>query len=343
MWLEFKIQLTVFIISMCKPTLEERLVETSDLIKSLATTYCPYTNLCKANAAQILTDKNLTACCDDCSCASDCLEMGNCCPDKHNAPNVETTRAYTCTDTVVKRRRGDKKVYNGMTGIQRYMTVKNCPETEVNFTLVNKCKGKVQDSYEDFVWVSDPVTKAIYQNKFCAYCNGVSEYEEWRLATDCSMILEGHYSFKKSQIIPRNCQAVAVPPTGVDVSTHLCILPHVSKCNESGLWQAYNKSLEEACLSFELYFYAKDFFGYVVYRNVFCYLCNVPPGNGITHVCPTSEKNIIRGSDDTVFTGILDLLYYKKAEEVIYACAINEVYDEFMVTSLTLIFIIRAC
>lgn len=85
------------------------------------------------------------------------------------------------------------------------------PTTETNIDFVQRCAVISQERYEDFVWVSDTATNKIYNNKFCAECNGVKKYKDWYLTTDCPEIMEGDYSFKDMNIVPARCSLSVVP------------------------------------------------------------------------------------------------------------------------------------
>ena len=208
--------------------------------------------------------------------------------------------------------------------------VTRCPTTETNGDLVQKCTGISQERYEDFVWVSDTATNKIYNNKFCAECNGVKEYKDWYLTTDCPKVLEGDYSFTDTNIVPARCGLSVLPPRREDETTDRCNLDVISECNQTGSWQTFNRELVEACLAFEQQYYEVFFTSSVTYRNVFCYLCNIASGTTIKNVCKVTDT-IKRGAKP-VFTTLFDYTFFKDPEEPDeYPCAINEVLDPFQV------------
>ena len=208
--------------------------------------------------------------------------------------------------------------------------VTDCPTTETNRGLVQKCEGISQERYKDFVWVSDTDTNKIYNNKFCAECNGVQKYKDWYLTTDCPEILEGDYAFTDTNIVPATCSLSVVPPRGLDVPTNHCHLDVISECNQTGNWQTFDRGLLEACLAFEQHYFSVFFTSAEIYRNVFCYLCNKASGTIIKNVCKITDTSTRAAGP--VFTTLLDHTFFKDPKEPNdYPCAINEVLDPFQV------------
>ena len=179
------------------------------LINALTTTYCPYNDLCQSNASLLLNDNNTSPCCDDCPCASDCWEKGNCCPDKHEGTQRSPTTE--CQRTLVKGTGNYDR-------LDRFWVVTKFPETVKNETLIEKCKGELQKSIDDYLWVSDPVTNQIYNNKWCAECNSITEFVEWYVAVDCVQILNGNYPINNQGIYDKDCNLIVVPPRGLAVT-----------------------------------------------------------------------------------------------------------------------------
>lgn len=70
-------------------------------------------------------------------------------------------------------------VLNGInTCVRRYCVVGECPDNETNKLLY---RYSSEDTFDDVMWVLDPVSDTIYDNKFCAAWHAVMGYKEWDL------------------------------------------------------------------------------------------------------------------------------------------------------------------
>ena len=129
-----------------------------------------------------------------------------------------------------------------------------------------------------------PVTysSVTYRNKYCAYCNGVSQtadMKDWRIQINCddSISLTDDNFFAKME--EKNCSIYFLGPEETQLqSCHKEYQYEISTCNETGLWPYYNKSTDLACQSFI------DPFN-LTYKNYFCYLCNTD------QLLPEENKN----------------------------------------------------
>ena len=149
-----------------------------------------------------------------------------------------------------------------------------------------------------------------YKNMYCALCNGVEpnetlDYFDPELSCDSPVPLTGNDL--ASAWSTANCSVYFRPPYGI--SLDVCLVPEysVSRCNETGKWRVYNRSLEMACMAFV------DPFN-ITFMNYFCYLCNVDePEPETTWIC-TKEKddfsNIL-----PPFTAIITLNYANQPVE----------------------------
>ena len=143
-----------------------------------------------------------------------------------------------------------------------------------------------------------------YKNMYCALCNGVHmdetlKYFEAELDCDRAIPLEGDNL--ASVWSTANCSVYFRPPNGISIDA--CLIPHysVSKCNETGNWRVYNRSLEMACAAFV------DPFNNT-FKNYFCYLCNVDePDEQSTWVCRTEKGDVVEIFPP--FTAIISLNY----------------------------------
>ena len=306
--------------------------EVQDLVDRLGTEFCPYNQFCQSNATFKLQTETETACCRSCSCDEDCWERGTCCPDFQTP---ETTKRPTefCNETIVKRAENDNtKFSRASDGIKRYYVITNCPDNEVNKTLTAKCTGSLQKRFEDFVWVSDAMTNKIYKNRFCAECNGIHRYREWQLGTDCSEILEGDFSYRDNEVISKPCQLLVTPPVNLDVTSSQCLLYDISECNKTGNWRIFDKGVKEACDVLELPFLRDAVSGIEVYKNIFCYLCNLKSGKNLENVCRRSEDTEKQINGPFPFIAILNYKLFEEPRGTTKApCAADKVLDPYMV------------
>ena len=321
MLLQFKILFVLHVIFTVVSSRRKQTTELQQLINAYGTVYCPHTDLCQSNASQPLNDDSVTPCCDACSCADDCWKKDNCCLDKHRstirAPIIE------CQKTLVK---GTSKYQYFNT----FWVVTKCPETTTNSTMLQKCKGKQAMSLNDYLWVSDPISSQIYNNKWCAECHGINKTVEWRVGTECVDMMQGNFDFNDI-IGSDDCNLIVIPPQNIDVDTNICSKPDISFCNETGSWRTYDKSINQACRVLKQPFTVESFVGKTVYRNVFCAICNEERYEqfGFENVCEPHDA-VGRGQGGT-YLGLINWRFYKQVEDENSKCAMDEVEDEVLV------------
>ena len=204
-----------------------------------------------------------------------------------------------------------------------------CPETVQDDFVKDKCTGIVAETLTDLIWVSDPDTNRIYRNRFCAECHGIRQYQEWQISTNCfNLLLMGNYT-QKIRAYP-GCSLSVIPPNRKAYDKQ-CLLPDISTCNETGLWQTKDSLTETLCNSHPLMFVKQFLLRSWVYRNVFCFKCNSPPGTPVEDICDSSEAND-GARTYTSFTAILNIYDGddKLSEE--RQCGRDEVEDPLKVT-----------
>lgn len=122
-------------------------------------------------------------------------------------------------------------------------------------------------SIHSLVPVSDGVLH--YRNKYCAFCNGRehSILTNWKLEIACTSLISLDEVDILDKVEKKKCNLFYRPPAAVP--TVRCEIPKysISTCNETGLWQVYNETMELACDAFV------DPFN-LTYKNYFCFLCN---------------------------------------------------------------------
>ena len=311
--------------------------EVQDLVDRLGTEFCPYNQFCQSNATSKLQTETETACCRSCSCDEDCWERGTCCPDFQTPETIKRPTEF-CMDTIVKRAENDNTKFSGASDrIKGYYVITNCPDKEVNITLIAKCTSSLQNRFEDFVWVSDAMTNKIYKNRFCAECNGIHRYKEWQLGTDCPEILEGDFSYREKKFISRSCRLLVTPPGKLDVAPSQCLMSDISECNKTGDWRIFDKGMKEACDALDLPFLRDAVAGVEVYKNVFCYLCNSDPGENLENVCRPLEDSTKEINGPVSFLALFNYRLFEESTGTSEApCPADKVLDPYMVKILFL-------
>ena len=284
---------------------------------------CPYTDYCTSNATSKLEDESKTQCCGSCSCEDDCWERNTCCEDKLGV--TTGIPLQTCEATGINI---DQKQNWG------YYVVTGCPADET--LLAKKCSGEIKLSLEDSVWVTDIRTNKIYGNKHCALCHGVEENRQWRLATDCPEAMNGTNSPDEViEAITNMCGLTVEPPPKEDHMDNFCLRPDITICNVTGQWKVYDQALETACLRFQQPYVHVQLFRTIIYRNIYCFLCN-SPHQLVSDICSTLKDRDRTGS--TAFLGLLDFNAIERKQEggtqANPVCDVNEVRDSFQVISI---------
>lgn len=308
-------------------------------IAEIGTKLCPYTNFCHASASKILDEENYgVPCCLPCSCSDNCWKVGNCCPDRSTV-DIQTPELF-CRETLVKRTKSDTKLHNGISlGIHRYRIVETCPENEVNVTLVDSCQREDRKAVDEYVWVSDKTGK-IFRNRYCAYCNDVYQFTEWQVRTSYSpILLLPNFSILPQIILSADDSdlIVSVPESEMkQTEKYRCLLPYTFACNQSGLWKTPDTSLKQACETYDSPFVVDEVFS-TIYKNVYCYICNGYGVRGVKGLC-TDLYDPERTLTTISFSALLDINWheqYPKQKITKSNCEDNEVFDQFMVSTMT--------
>ena len=206
---------------------------------------------------------------------------------------------------------------------------KSCPDTENDDFVRQKCTGTLAEVFSDLLWVTDTKTNRIYNNRFCAQCHGVRKYKQWNLETSCMSFLTNANHSQNLRSFPDFCSLFVSPPNR-KAFENMCIAPDISTCNETGLWKAKNSATEKLCETHPLMFVEPIWNTVRVYRNVFCFKCNSPPGKPIQDICPYHAF----GTGKTIgsFTAILNIFEADNTLTKKRRCAVEEVEDPLKVT-----------
>ena len=297
---------------------------------------CPYTNFCQWNATLAFQDDRLAPCCKNCSCADDCWIRGNCCPDKILTADTSTTIKETCKSTSVLKQNKDSFINGDFKLKAHYFVTESCPESVNAELLKKKCNGTAAETVVDLTWVSDMNTNKIYRNRHCAECHGVQNYTSWDLLTDCfDLMVKKNYSLNINSF-PVNC--LYTSPPNEKAFENECLLPDITTCNQTGLWDVKDDVTETLCQSLPMLFVVEER-GYTanVYRNQFCFKCNKPQGAIIEDKCmPDIQWNTGIWNMES-FTGVLDIAEGYNKEHKKMPCAMDEVEEPLKVISSLLI------
>ena len=306
---------------------------------------CPYTKFCETNASMTLKD-NETPCCMPCSCADDCAEInGDCCPDK--ALPIKKAPLAKCKAVVVKRKLGDTSSYDGYThGVPRYRVLDTCPKDENNVSLVAECEGN-KTRLDHFLWVSD-FSGRTFENRFCALCNGLNNDEivVWGLRTTCFSVLKTNLSSLEGTLLSLQCDfRLELPSKAYARPDSTCLTPNILRCNQSGLWNQHNSSIEAACKTYDspVLSLSQDErispTGHIVkiYKNLYCVVCNEQNLWSTNLLCPQLRPT--ERDPGTAFSILIDYLHIRSVIEQLQTkdegkghCEQEQVYDDFKVS-----------
>ena len=285
---------------------------------------CPYTNFCLRNASQAIQNGHQAPCCRDCSCADDCWKRDNCCPDKIVKEEAVTIEKETCKSHFVLK--NENSVFKNIDfgPDKHYFVIETCPETGNDGIVKEKCAGTMAETLTDLIWVSDTKTNKIYNNRFCAECNGVRNYRQWNLATDCfDIMIKENYSLNISSYSE---ECLSVKPPNRKANENTCLSPTISTCNKTGLWDVEDSVTETLCRSHPLLF-VEEARGAIenIYHNIFCFKLNKPQVITVEDVCSSDE--ILGRWTVSSFTAILDIFGTKDNLVKKRRCAMDEVED----------------
>ena len=299
---------------------------TNHLIHDIGYRLCPYTSFCHRNATPYDIPILRRPCCSECSCEANCGETANCCPDQDIIDNKEPTPE--CRITVVKKADGFSRETRG------YQVIDYCPTIEKNASLVTKCTTEDTRDFQDIIWVSDDISGKIYRNKFCAECHRVtSNVTEWQLEVKCTEDIYTYFDSLKSFFLSDKCQLTSRQPDTTSFKS--CAVPKYTTCNQTGLWPKFDADVNWACQIFEAAFFTRELQGrdtnqLDVYKNAYCYVCNVDSIQNTETLCPMPGYY---PSDLGVFTSLIDYKSYQQIDEQESqtTCRSYEIMDEIMV------------
>ena len=304
---------------------------TEDWSQNITSHLCPYTDFCHTKASKAFTyPDDYGPCCSDCSCEDSCVETNSCCPDKTNVPDNPT--GLVCKNTMVKKRGGTKDRF--VNGIRSYLIADRCPAGEqVMPDIQHKCLGINRTTLDDYVWVSDTGTGKIFQNHHCAQCHGIKNWKTWNIRTQCNDVNDTSFENLTATLFSEECNIINEIPeeTAAEIEKHRCFTPAISVCNQTGLWKHYSDDVAEACQKNTVPFFQTDGLNLIIYKNLFCYVCNTGDASSAEMVCPRmiNDSNRFSGSS---FNALIDYNGIKEGHVTSSVCAVDQIRDKYMVS-----------
>ncbi|XP_060560674.1 uncharacterized protein LOC132720536 [Ruditapes philippinarum] len=225
-------------------------------------------------------------CCEKCQCDKTC-----CCGTDDKTDN--DLDGMSCVYPQIKQWNMITNVYPH--SIKSYW-LKDCPYFDIkNLQIHQNCYRQQDESGIFSPPVFDIKNNITYMNVYCAQCNNRSTnfLVPWDSSIEC---IDGPFQTTTSDDIigevlnNTNCNLIFYPPENVMVPEcfHL-----IDRCNVTGKWAVYDAVIVKACSLYTAP-YA------VLYKNVFCYICNKEVEGNIIEKCnpessdPNKGRNMLR-------------------------------------------------
>lgn len=286
-------------------------------------------------------ESHLIPCCGKCSCDPDCQLFGTCCPDKELTQSI--AEKYPCTQ-IDKYFNEPREILTTDRYELFYHMIDDCPNAILDQSYP-RCS--VLTELDDYVTVSDPKTDRVYKNKHCAKCNGIEDYVEWKLLTDCRY--EEHYNFTIKEwhaYIKEYCQITPIPPDQTAGLLYKCTDENdiIKKCNKTGMWTTYDQEIKTACErdnSTQSNIYTYEKFSIMVrdkkyYKNVYCMMCNTDQKVTQSGLCETELDFIGKRSHTSLSVIVNFKVGVEENEEKQEKCHHSQIWNPFKVKQLNL-------
>ena len=151
--------------------------------------------------------------------------------------------------------------------------ISKCHPGYTDMSIIQRCTNPGQDGSLDSVLpVSLVTTGEVFRNKFCVMCNNIELHYYNVIYWTLDIYADNFITLPQTNLLERikvNGENIFFSPPKFIKSDKPCNIPEykISKCNETGLWNIYDKVTDLACNSFI------DPYDHT-YKNVFCFLCN---------------------------------------------------------------------
>jgi hypothetical protein len=149
--------------------------------------------------------------------------------------------------------------------------ITSCASNPINSSNSDSCTNsfKYNDLYSK-ISVLNAATNTTYQNRYCAYCNGLTDedFYYWKPQVVCG---SGQFNARSLEtvvgdiLLSDTCNLV-FEPVPLETGTRCHFIP-ITRCNVTGKWASYDRVIERACGAYTAIFLN-------TYKNVFCFFCN---------------------------------------------------------------------
>lgn len=180
-------------------------------------------------------------------------------------------------------------------------------------------------------------TNVTYRNQFCAYCHGekLTALSPWKSKLKCEatfrpvnpIVAKTSTEFLKEIYHASNCNLQFQPQREHLASAHWCSEPEFSHCNQTGLWQNYNSTIERACRTYTS-LYRNN------YKNVFCFICNHGDESNTQMQCDVTGLIIDRNEHLETFSfGSLYAELQFGIDQMMTECPMSQIKDYVFVSN----------
>ena len=187
-----------------------------------------------------------------------------------------------------------------------YWMISKCDPTYPDNTYRALCEyPRHKTSTDSIVPVTDYISKIVYRNIYCLYCSIVDANTPiipWELKTANNIEINSTDKNFWKNLKSQGGNVLFRPPAYVPTETCDAYIPpyHISTCNETGLWQIYNRTIERACESYT------DPFNHT-FKNYFCYLCNIAEKLPISQWTCKKSNRTYEQNITPPFSAIIDI------------------------------------
>lgn len=300
---------------------------------------CPAQDMCFGDIfRRNYTFQLSTHSCENCDCDSQCHRRHNCCPwrsytqEKSASPEIVTFQNHSDAP-----HGNSKQCFGKLSQLQciypqvldqnitplnsdnsYFMVAQCCAKVDVN--IKRRCESNI--GFHDinlFQPVFSLSSNETYKNQDCAVCNGeaISNLQPWTPTLVCSskdvLFKTSSYDLLYPVMLQKDplCNVVYVPPE--KQKPHRCFQEemYVASCGANYPLTSFNQIIHEACLSdyINYYFLCRSPFEMILYKNVFCAMCNtVDWQSDLTIECAASVMDRRNLGSVVVFSAVIDFL-----------------------------------
>ena len=306
--------------------------------------YCPYTDLCTVSS---LLMYNYTyyptkdPCCQRCSCdRKTCFIYQTCCPDIMQYPIREmlhdnNKQLVDIMGTVAVDGQAKRSCLNlGINSKYMIVGIGSCPDPTSGYSF--KCTREYTSDIDILIDIVPCYGKAsldIYRNRFCAYCNGLSDKDIvfFEPELECTMTP----SIEEISDVRQLLNLVLVGGASswqscnlkfkhaLDLPVESCISTQ-NRCNMTGHWANYSLEIEMACRSYSSLITYED----TLFENIFCLICNGYSVGTVAPLCHIFGDSQPFSGGIFSFSGLLKIEETGVETETFGICSHNELYDD---------------